>query len=96
MSGVEPGYLEKKLPKEVPTHGENWRDIFNDLDEHIVSGLTHWHSPFFHSYMPTANSFAGIVGEMILSGIGGAATTWVSNFLNNQYHASVVFVRMLN
>ncbi|XP_044750517.1 aromatic-L-amino-acid decarboxylase-like [Coccinella septempunctata] len=79
VSGVEPGYLERGLPKVSPEHGENWEEIFSDLDKHIVPGLTHWHSPSFHAYMPTANSFAGIVGEMILSGIGGCTTTWESN-----------------
>ncbi|XP_045472271.1 aromatic-L-amino-acid decarboxylase-like [Harmonia axyridis] len=79
LSGVKPGYLEERLPKRSPQNGEHWKDIFEDMDKHIVPGLTHWHSPSFHAYMPTANSFPGIIGELMLSGIGGCTTTWDSN-----------------
>lgn len=57
--------------------GESWQNILQDVDKVIVPGLTHWHSPHFHAYFPTANSFPGIVAELFLSGLGVLSKDWV-------------------
>ncbi|XP_023310643.1 aromatic-L-amino-acid decarboxylase-like [Anoplophora glabripennis] len=79
MSNVEPGYLKKELPEETPLSGESWQKVLEDVDKVIVPGLTHWHSPNFHGYFPTANSFPGIVGELFLSGLGCISKDWETN-----------------
>ncbi|KAJ8973712.1 hypothetical protein NQ317_009306 [Molorchus minor] len=79
ISKVEPGYLKTKLPENVPPTGEPWQKVLQDVDRVIVPGLTHWHSPHFHAYFPTANSFPGIVGELFLSGLGCLSKDWDSN-----------------
>lgn len=40
---------------------ENWQDVMADIEPVIMSGVTHWHSPKFHAYFPTANSYPAIV-----------------------------------
>ncbi|KAL3282036.1 hypothetical protein HHI36_005239 [Cryptolaemus montrouzieri] len=79
LPNVKPGYLQECMPEQTPEHGEHWKHVVQDMDEYIVPGLTHWQSPSFHTYYPTASSYAGIIGEMMLSGIGGITTTWDSN-----------------
>lgn len=32
-----------------------------DIERVIMPGITHWHSPQFHAYFPTANSYPAIV-----------------------------------
>ncbi|XP_074031048.1 aromatic-L-amino-acid decarboxylase isoform X2 [Leptinotarsa decemlineata] len=44
-----------------------------------MPGLTHWHSPKFHAYYPTANSFPAVVGEMLSAGFGCVGLSWVSS-----------------
>lgn len=78
VPSVEPGYLQALLPKEAPMQGENWKDILPDVERAIMPGVTHWHSPYFHGYYPTANSFPGIVGEMLSAGIGCIGFSWVN------------------
>lgn len=39
--------------------------------------MTHWHSPNFHAFFPTANSYPGIVGDMMCAGLGSIGFTWV-------------------
>nr|CAD7419478.1 unnamed protein product [Timema cristinae] len=41
--------------------------------------MTHWASPQFHAYYPTANSFPALVGEMISSGIGCIGFSWMAS-----------------
>lgn len=33
----------------------------SDIERVIMPGVTHWHSPRFHAYFPTANSYPAIV-----------------------------------
>lgn len=42
-----------------------------------MPGVTHWSSPNFHAYYPTANSFPAVVGEMLGSGLGCVGFSWV-------------------
>ncbi|KAJ8939240.1 hypothetical protein NQ318_015198, partial [Aromia moschata] len=79
ISNVEPGYLKNELPEKVPDIGEPWQQVLQDVDKLIIPGFTHWHSPHFHAYFPTANSFPGVVGELFLSGLGSLSKNWETN-----------------
>ncbi|XP_066246339.1 3,4-dihydroxyphenylacetaldehyde synthase-like isoform X2 [Euwallacea similis] len=50
-----------------------------DINKTIVPGLTHWHSPYFHAFFPTGQSYPAIVGELFMAGIGAVATEWESS-----------------
>ena len=39
--------------------------------------VTHWHSPRFHAYYPTANSYPAIVADILSDAIGVIGFTWV-------------------
>lgn len=41
--------------------------------------MTHWNSPQFHAYYPTANSYPAIIGELLSAGIGGVGFSWISS-----------------
>lgn len=58
---VQPGYLAPLIPNSAPTKPENWQDVMADIERVIMPGITHWHSPKFHAYFPTANSYPAIV-----------------------------------
>ena len=77
LPSVVPGYLAKLIPDNIPNQAENWKLILEDIKKVIVPGLTHWQSPNFHAYYPTATSYPSIVGEMIASGFGVIGFSWV-------------------
>ncbi|EFA03415.1 aromatic-L-amino-acid decarboxylase [Tribolium castaneum] len=79
VSSVEPGYLKNLLPAEAPEAGDSWPQVLQDLNRVIAPGLTHWHSPNFHAYYPTANSYPGIVGELLSAGLGIISTDQFPN-----------------
>lgn len=79
LPSVLPGYLQPLIPTEVPEKGEKWQDILNDMERVIMPGITHWHSPNFHAYYPTANSYPGIVGEMLSTGLGVLGFNWLAS-----------------
>ncbi|KAK9188108.1 hypothetical protein WN944_019507 [Citrus x changshan-huyou] len=67
-SQVEPGYLQKVLPESAPNNPESMETILQDVQQHIVLGITHWQSPNYFAYFPLSGSIAGFLGEMLSSG----------------------------
>ncbi|XP_055381922.1 3,4-dihydroxyphenylacetaldehyde synthase 2-like [Condylostylus longicornis] len=77
LPSVSPGYLHDLLPTEVPENAENWKDVLKDIEKFIIPGITHWQSPNFHAYYPTATSFPSVVGEMLSAGFGVVGFSWI-------------------
>ena len=75
---VEPGYMRPLLPDEAPETPDKWQDVMADIEKIIMPGVTHWHSPRFHAYFPTANSYPAIVADMLSGAIACIGFTWVS------------------
>ncbi|CAM8936565.1 unnamed protein product [Rhodiola kirilowii] len=76
---VKPGFLTSQLPEKAPFDGESMKDILSDVNEKIVPGLTHWQSPNFHAYFPASSSNAGLLGELLCSGLSVIGFTWSSS-----------------
>ena len=71
------------LPDEAPESPDKWQDVMADIEKIIMPGVTHWHSPRFHAYFPTANSYPAIVADMLSGAIACIGFTWVSRALLN-------------
>ncbi|XP_015602412.1 aromatic-L-amino-acid decarboxylase [Cephus cinctus] len=79
LPNVEPGYMKPLLPNEAPQTPEKWQDIMGDLEKIIMPGVTHWHSPRFHAYFPTAQSYPAIVADMLSGAIACIGFTWIAS-----------------
>uniref|UniRef100_A0A672Q1Z7 Aromatic-L-amino-acid decarboxylase n=1 Tax=Sinocyclocheilus grahami TaxID=75366 RepID=A0A672Q1Z7_SINGR len=73
---VEPGYLRSLIPEEAPEEAESYEDVFKDIERVIMPGVTHWHSPYFYAYFPTANSFPAMLADMLCGAIGCIGFSW--------------------
>lgn len=85
LPSVEPGYLSKLLPETIPEKGDNYKEVLEDINKCILPGITHWQSPNFHAYFPTATSFPSIVGETLSAGLGIIGFSWVSSIKSFKY-----------
>lgn len=79
LPDVEPGYLSKRLPDEAPFSGEQWKDIFRDVHDHILPGVTHFQSPHYHAYFPAMTSYPSILGEIMSSAINCIGFSWINS-----------------
>ncbi|KAK4589059.1 hypothetical protein RGQ29_019884 [Quercus rubra] len=79
QSQVEPGYLQKRLPKSTPHNPEPIETILQDVQEHIVPGLTHWQSPNFFAYFQCNSSIAGFLGDMLSTGFNVVGFNWIAS-----------------
>lgn len=41
--------------------------------------MTHWHSPHFHAYFPTGNSYPAICADMLSAALGCIGFTWIAS-----------------
>jgi aromatic-L-amino-acid decarboxylase len=76
LSQVAPGEIRGKLPAHPPVKGESFDQIFKDVDEIILPGITHWQSPNFYAYFPSNNSGPSILGELLSAGLAVQGMLW--------------------
>ncbi|KAB2601508.1 tyrosine decarboxylase 1-like [Pyrus ussuriensis x Pyrus communis] len=66
LSQVQPGYLRKQA-------------ILQDVQDHIVPGITHWQNPNHLAYFPATISTAGFLGEMLTTGFNVVGFNWMAS-----------------
>lgn len=76
---VEPGYLRPLIPASAPQEPDTFEDIINDVEKIIMPGVTHWHSPYFYAYFPTASSYPSILADMLSGAIGCIGFSWAAS-----------------
>ncbi|RVW23702.1 Tyrosine/DOPA decarboxylase 2 [Vitis vinifera] len=78
-SQVEPGYLHKRIPENAPYNPEPIETILQDVQNHIVPGLTHWLSPYHFAYYPANASIAASLGEILCTGFNVDGFNWMAS-----------------
>uniref|UniRef100_A0A9L0JDJ8 Aromatic-L-amino-acid decarboxylase n=1 Tax=Equus asinus TaxID=9793 RepID=A0A9L0JDJ8_EQUAS len=76
---VEPGYLRPLIPTTAPQEPDTFEDIINDVEKIIMPGVTHWHSPYFFAYFPTASSYPAMLADMLCGAIGCIGFSWAAS-----------------
>ncbi|THU56229.1 hypothetical protein C4D60_Mb11t15090 [Musa balbisiana] len=79
LSQVKPGYLAELLPESAPNDPECLQDVFDDILQKIIPGITHWQSPDYFAYFPSNSSTAGFLGEMLSAGFNIVGFSWVTS-----------------
>ena len=76
LAQVDPGDIRSKLPTSPPEHGEPMELIFNDFQQQILPGITHWNHPSFFAYFSITGSGPGVLGELLISALNVNAMLW--------------------
>ena len=79
MSRSTPGSVRARLPQAPPEKPESWDDVFRDLDETIVPGLSHWQHPGFFGYFPSNGELSSVLGDYLSTGLGVLGLSWQSS-----------------
>ena len=79
LAQVQPGEVASALPTTVPEQPESLDAVLADLDRVLVPGLTHWQHPRFFAYFPANSSPAGVLGDLLSSGIGAQGMIWATS-----------------
>ena len=76
---VEPGDISKQLPESAPRNDESFDDIFEDFEDIIMPGMTHWESPYFMGYFPANKSYPSVLAEMLTATLGAQCMSWLTS-----------------
>ncbi|TVU39509.1 hypothetical protein EJB05_12932, partial [Eragrostis curvula] len=92
-----PGYLKELLPDTAPNKSDTLEDLFDDIREKIVPGVTHWQSPNFFAYYPSNSSTAGFLGEMLSAAFNIVGFSWITSPAATELEVIVLdwFAKML-
>ncbi len=89
-STVVPGRIFEQIPDQPPVEAESFNNIFNDFENIILPGITHWQSPKFFAYFPANSSFPSILGEMLTSALGAQCMKWETSPAASELEAKVM------
>jgi aromatic-L-amino-acid decarboxylase len=73
---LKPGDVRKKLPQEPPVQGETMETIYQDFQDIVLPGMTHWQHPAWFAYFPANNSPPSVLAEILTSGMGAQCMVW--------------------
>ena len=76
---TRPGEVRAMLPAEPPEHPEKFEACIADLDTIVAPNLSHWQHPRFFGYFPANAMMAGILGDLVSTGLGTVGLSWQSS-----------------
>ena len=79
MSSARPGEIAAQLPVSPPLEPQPFAEMIADLDRIVVPGLSLWQHPRFFGYFPSNALPAGILGDLLSTGLGVLGLSWQSS-----------------
>jgi aromatic-L-amino-acid/L-tryptophan decarboxylase len=79
MAATRPGEVRDALPKEPPSAPEDFGAVIDDLDRVVLPGLSLWQHPRFFGYFPANALPAGVLGDLVSTGLGVLGLSWQSS-----------------
>src|SRR5580693_8989994 len=79
MAKTKPGEIRDALPPAPPDAPEDFRAVIEDLNRVVVPGLSLWQHPRFCGYFPANALPAGILGDIVSTGLGVIGLSWQSS-----------------
>lgn len=79
LAKINPGDVKTKLPKSPPQNAEDLLDVYRDVDEIIMPGMTHWNHPRFMAYFNSSGGSPGVLAELLTAAFNINGMVWKSS-----------------
>ncbi len=79
MARTQPGEIRDAIPPSPPDEPEAFDAVIADLDRLILPGLSLWQHPRFFGYFPANALLAGVLGDLVSTGLGVLGLSWQSS-----------------
>ncbi len=76
MSQAQPGEIRAAFPAHPPRRGGRLEQALTALDREVLPGITHWNHPSFFAYFPSNTSYASILADLVIAGLGVQGMSW--------------------
>ena len=77
-SNLSPGFLNTILPVEANDQPDPWQKVFDDIENVIMKGMTHWHSKGFFAYFSCGFSYPDILAEILIAATSAIGFSWAA------------------
>lgn len=71
-----PGDIYRAIPTAPPQTGEDMAAIFEDFENIILPGMTHWQHPRFFAYFPANAAPVSVVAEYLVTAMAAQCMLW--------------------
>ena len=79
LPDVQPGFLQDVIPSDAPENPQTFTEIMEDVEKHIIPGITHWRHPMLNAFFPSANGTPSILADILCTSIGGVGFSWIAS-----------------
>jgi aromatic-L-amino-acid decarboxylase len=79
MAKTKPGEIRDALPSVPPNEPESFDAAIEDLNRIVVPGLSLWQHPRFFGYFPSNALHAGVLADLVSTGLGVIGLSWQSS-----------------
>jgi len=76
LAQVEPGEVTRRLPTAMPEHAEDPDTVWQDFQDIVLPGVTHWNHPGFMAYFGITGSGPGVLGELLSAALNVNGMLW--------------------
>ena len=78
-SQAEVGDVLARLTSAAPETPDNPTALIEDIQSFVIPNMTHWQHPSFYAYFPANADLAGVLGDLLSSGLGQLGLNWQSS-----------------
>lgn len=75
----KPGDVKHMLPTSPPQKAENFDNVLQDIETIVLPNISHWQHPRFFGYFPSNSLNAGILADLLSTGLGVLGLSWQSS-----------------
>ncbi len=76
MSPARPGEIKARFAAAPPLSGGRLPEGIAALGSHVLPGITHWNHPSFFAYFPSNTTYASVLADLVISGLGVQGMSW--------------------
>src|SRR5262245_59445813 len=76
ISPARPGEIRARFAAGPPAQGGRLAEGIAALDSHVLPGITHWNHPSFFAYFPSNTTYASVLADLVISGLGVQGMSW--------------------
>ena len=89
---VAPGAVLSALPDAPPEGAEAMQAIFDDFEQTIMPGMTHWQHPRFFAYFPANAAPVSVLAEYFVSAIAAQCMLWQTSPAATELELSLIHI----
>jgi aromatic-L-amino-acid decarboxylase len=87
---TRPGAIAAQIAPSPPEAGESMQAIFDDFEQVLMPGMTHWQHPRFFAYFPANAAPVSVVAEYLVTAVAAQCMLWQTSPAATELETKVI------